>query len=95
MVLRPQRLPSTRASLKSSLVDARDAELAAGHVRQQAQVLFEGLQDFVRIQFQVAHDLPEHVPLGLRERQADMLVHEQRVLAAPGFVQRAVDDTLR
>ena len=36
----------------------------------------------------------EHVPLGLRERQADVLVGEQRVLAPAGLVERAVDDAL-
>ena len=80
--------------LEEQLGRRRDAELAAGHARQQAQVLFERLQDFVGIQLEVAHDLPEHVPLGLRERQADVLVREQRVLAAAGLVERAIDDPL-
>ena len=57
-------------------------------------MLFERLQDLVRVQLQVAHDLAEHVPFGLGERQADMFVGEQRVLAAAGFVERAVDDAL-
>ncbi len=59
------------------------------------QVLLERLQDLVRVQVEVAHHLREHVPLDLRERQEDVLVRQQRVLAAPGFLDRAVDDALR
>ena len=80
--------------LEQQLGRRRDAQLAARHARQQPQVLFERLQDLVRVQVQVAHDLPEHVPLHLRERQADVLVGQQRVLAAARFVERAVDDAL-
>ena len=35
------------------------------------------------------------VPLNLREREEDVLVGEQRVLAAPRLLERAVDDPLR
>ena len=34
----------------------------------------------------------EHVPLDLREREADVLVGQQRVLAAARFLEGAVDD---
>ena len=57
-------------------------------------MLFERLQNLVRIQLEVAHDLAEHVPLGLGERQADVLVGQQRVFAAPRLFERAVDDAL-
>jgi hypothetical protein len=77
--VRPQRLACSSASLNSSLVDGADAQVAARHARQQAQVLFEGLQDLVRIQLEVAHDLAEHVPFGLGEGQADVLVRQERV----------------
>ena len=80
--------------LEQQLGRRRDAQVAAGHARQQPQVLFERLQNLVRVQLQVAHDLAEHVPLGLRERQADVLVGQQRVFAPAGFVERAVDDAL-
>jgi len=53
----------------------------------------ERLQDFVGIELHIAHHLPEHVPLRLRERQADVLVREERMLAPAGFVERAIDDT--
>ena len=35
----------------------------------------------------------EHVPLDLREGEADVLVGQQRVFAPAGFVERAIDDT--
>ena len=57
-------------------------------------MLFERLQNLVRIQAEVAHHLPEHVPLDLREGQTDMLVGQQRVFAATRFVERPIDDTL-
>ena len=94
IVCRPERLAWSSASLKSSLVDGATRRSRPGDARQQAQVLFERLQDLVRVQLEVAHDLPEHVPLDLRERQADVLVGQQRVLAAARFVERAVDDAL-
>ena len=80
--------------LEQQLGGRRDAEVAAGHARQQPQMLFERLKDFVRIELEVAHDLAEHVPFRLRERQADVFVRQQRVLAAAGFVERAIDDAL-
>ena len=80
--------------LEQQLGRRRDAQVAAGHARQQPQVLFERLQDLVRVQLEIAHDLAEHVPFDLRERQADVLVGQERVFAAAGFVERAVDDAL-
>ena len=58
-------------------------------------MLFERLQNLVGVQLQVAHDLAEHVPFDLGERQADMLVGEQGVVAPPGFVQGPVNDAFR
>ena len=49
----------------------------------------------VRVQLDVAHDLGEHVPFDLREREEDMFVGEQRVLAPPRLFDGAVDDALR
>ena len=49
----------------------------------------------MRVQLDVPHDRGEHVPLDLREREEDVLVGQQRVLAATGFFDRAVDDALR
>ena len=81
--------------MNTQLGRRRDAQLAPGERRQHLQVLFERLQDLVRIQLEVAHDLREHVPLDLGEREEDVFVGEQRVLAAPRFLDRAVDDPLR
>ena len=58
-------------------------------------MLFERLQNLVRVEVEVAHDLPEHVPLDLREREADVLVGQERVFAPARLVQRAIDDTFR
>jgi hypothetical protein len=55
-------------------------------------MLLERLEDLVRVQFEVAHDLTEHVPLDVGECQADMLVRQQGVIAAPRFIEGAVDD---
>ncbi len=57
-------------------------------------MLFERLQDLVRVEVQVAHDLTEHVPFDLREREADVLVGQERVLAPARFVERPIDDAL-
>ena len=59
------------------------------------QVLFDRLKNGVRIQLDVAHDLGEHVPFDLRKREKDVFVGQQRVLAAPSLLDRAVDDALR
>ena len=53
-------------------------------------MLFERLKDLVGIELEVPHDLAEHVPLDLCERQADVFVRQQRMLAAAGFVEGAV-----
>ena len=94
IVWRPQRLAWSSASLNSSLVDGATRSVAPGDARQQAKMLFERLQDLVRVQLQVAHDLPERVPLDLGERQTQVLVGEQRVFAPAGFVERAIHDAL-
>ena len=57
-------------------------------------MFLERLQDLVRVQLDVPHHLAEHVPFDLGEGQADMLVGQQCMLAAPGLIQRAVDDPL-
>jgi hypothetical protein len=83
-----------QGELEQELRRRRDADFAAGHARQQAQVILERLQDFVGVQFQVAHDLPEHVPFDLRKGKADVLVRQQRVFAPPCLLERAIHDAL-
>ena len=70
----------------------RDAELSPGHARQQPEMLFERLENLVRIQLEVAHDLAEHVPLGLCERETDVFVGQERVFAAPRFFKCSFND---
>ena len=94
------RLPAGAArvmerQLEDELGRRRDAQLAAGERRHHVQVLFDRLENRVRIQLDVAHDLGEHVPFDLRERQKQVLVGQQRVLAAAGLFDGAVDDALR
>jgi hypothetical protein len=48
----------------------------------------------VRIQVQIPHHLAEDVPLGLRKGQTDVLVGEQEMFVAAGFVERSVHDPL-
>ena len=80
--------------LEQQLRRRRDAQVAGRHARQNPQMLLQRLQDFVRVQAEVAHDLPEHVPFHLGEGETDVLVGQQRVFAAPRLVQRAIDDAL-
>jgi hypothetical protein len=58
------------------------------------QVILERLDDLVRVQTEVAHDLGEGVPLQLSEREEQVLARHLTVLSAPGFVDRAVHDPL-
>jgi hypothetical protein len=58
-------------------------------------VLLERLQDLVRVQVEIAHHLREHVPFDLSEGQENVLVGQQGVLTAPGFLDRPVNDPLR
>ena len=97
---RLDRLPARAArvvqrQLEDELGRRRDAQVAAGERRHQVQVLLDRLQDGVRIQLDVAHDLGEHVPLDLREREENVLVGQQRMLPPPGLLERAIDDSLR
>ena len=71
--------------------DARLAAVAAGRP---CEVILERLDDLVRVQAEVAHDLREGVPLQLGERQEQVLARHLAVFAAPGFVDRPVDDPL-
>ena len=94
IVWRPARLAWWNASLKTSFVAGATRSSRPGKRRQHVQVLFERLQNLVGIQLQVAHHLCERVPLHLREREEDVFVGQQRVVAAPGFLNRAVHDAL-
>ena len=95
IVWRPARLAWWSASLNTSLVAGETRRSRPANVGSDVQVLFERLQDRVRIQLEVAHHLREHVPLDLGEREEDVLVGEQRVVAAARFLDRAIDDPLR
>ena len=94
------RLPAGAAGvvqrqLEDELGRRRHAQLAPGKRRHHVQVLFNRLQDRVRIQLDVAHHFGEHVPFDLREGEKQMLVGQQRMLAAPRLLDRAIDDALR
>jgi hypothetical protein len=57
-------------------------------------MLFQSLEYLVRIEVEVAHDLAEHVPLHLGKCQADVLVGQERMVAATSFVEGPVHDSL-
>ena len=88
------RLAWWNASLKSSFVAGATRMSRSDEGRHHPQVLLQRLEDLVRVEVEVPHHLREHVPFDLRERQEDVLVGQQRVLAAPRFFDRAVDDAL-
>ena len=58
-------------------------------------MLFQRLQDFVRVQAQITHHVAEHVPLDLGESQAQVLVRQVHVFAAAGLVEGPVNHPLR
>ena len=57
-------------------------------------MLLQRLENLVRVQFQVAHHLAEHVPLHLREPKTHVLVGQQCVVAAASFIEGAVNHAL-
>ena len=57
-------------------------------------MLLELLQNLVRVQLEIAHDLGKRVPFDLREREEHVLVGQQRVIATPGFFDGPVHDAL-
>jgi hypothetical protein len=72
----------------------RDAQIASGEGRHDVEVLFDRLENAVRVQIDVPHHLGEHVPLDLGEGEKNVFVRQQRVLATASFFDRAVDDAL-
>ena len=80
--------------LEHQLRGGRHAQLAAREGRQHLEVLLERLQNLVRVQLEVAHDLGERVPLDLRERQENMFVREERVIPSTGLFDSAVHHSL-
>ena len=81
--------------LEHELGRRRDPQLAPGKRRHQVQVLLDRLEHRVRIELDVAHDGGEHVPLDLCERQKQVFVGQQRMLATARLFDGAVDDALR
>ena len=93
------RLPAGTAGmmqrqLEDELRRRRDAQLASRKRRHHVKVLFDGLQNRMRIQLDVPHDFRKHVPFNLCERQKDVFVGQERMFTAPGFLDGAVDDAL-
>jgi hypothetical protein len=54
-------------------------------------MILERLRDLVRVQLQIAHQLPEGIPFHLREREADVLIRHQGVIVATRFLEGASD----
>jgi hypothetical protein len=57
-------------------------------------VFLERLQNLVGIELQIPHHLRERVPLHLREREEDVFIRQQCVVAAPRFLDRTVHHAL-
>ena len=93
LAARPARME--RRELEEELGGRRDLEVPARGGRHRLHVLFERAQDLVRVQPQILHELTEHIPLDLRVREADVLVRQDRMLPAPGLVERAAEHSLR
>ena len=72
----------------------RDLEVAAGRGRQRLHVVFERVENLVRVQLDVLHELAEGVPFDVRERQADVLVRQETMLAPAGIFEGALDHAL-
>ena len=68
--------------LEDKLRCRRDSELAAGEGWEHVQVRFEALQNFVRIQLEVAHHLGEGVPFDLRKTEKNVFIGQQGMIAA-------------
>jgi hypothetical protein len=84
-----------KRELEDQLGGWRDTQLAIRQRRQDVQMLLEGLQDLVGIQFEVAHHLRERVPLHLREREEDVFVGQEGMVPPTRFLDRPVHDPLR
>ena len=95
IVCRPARLAWCSASLNTSFAAGDTRRSRPAKAGTMLQVLLEGLQDGVRVQLEIAHHLREQVPFDLGERQEDVLVPEDRVVAPAGFLDRAIDNPLR
>jgi hypothetical protein len=81
--------------LEDELSRLRHPEVVGGSGGNPLQVLFNRLENRVRIHIDVAHDLGEEVPLHLSKRQEQMFDGQRGLLASPSFVHSAVDDSLR
>ncbi len=75
--------------LEQDLGCGRGAQLAAWGDAHAAHLVLERMQDLVRIDPQISHELPEHVPFDLRVCKADMLAREQPVFPATRLVESA------
>src|SRR5207244_2890386 len=80
--------------LEQQLRRRRHLQLLMAERRQEPQVLFERLQDVVRIELKFANDLREHLPFNLRKSKEEVFVVEQRMFAAQCLFYSAVDHSL-
>ena len=94
IVWRPQRLACSSASLNSSFVDGATRKSRPGTRGSSRRCSSSACRISWGFRLEVAHHLAEHVPLDLGERQADVLVGEQRVFAPTGLFERTIHDAL-
>ncbi len=74
-----------------SLVDGRHAEPRHGERRHAPKLFFGRLENHVRIEPDVVHDVGEQVPLDLQKGQKQVFVRELAVIAAARLLHRAID----
>jgi len=81
--------------LEDELGCGRNTEIASGKRRHHVQMLFNRLKNRVGIQVHIVHHLGKHVPFDLGEGQEQVLVRQERMLAAASLLDSPVDDALR
>ncbi len=81
--------------LEDELGRRRDANIVCAAGRHALNVLLNCLQNCVRVQFDVTHDLREQVPFDLSKGEKEMLDAKGGMLTTSRFVNGAVDNPLR
>ena len=94
IVCRPARLAWWSASLNTSFAAGETRMSRARERRHHVQLLFESLEDGMRVQLEIAHHLREEIPFHLGERQEDVFVAQHGVIAPARLLERAIEDSL-
>ena len=82
---------AVQGQLQDELGGHRHAEARDGERRHTPKVLFGRLEDDVRVEPDVVHDVGEQVPLDLQKGKEQMFIRKQAVIAAARLLHRAID----